>query len=199
MNELSIEDLKQLYEDCLCRYKEKPVIISGIVKHNLFEIQYLEDEEYDTVEYIPDLFDFTPIRIGYVNYRGYAYYFVRNPIRQWKQGTCATNTTQIFTEFKKCGADMSKRIQENSGKLSELTRKEVFKAIMRQYPTIPEIMISLDKEKQVYSIAFDPQFAITFENNLLYRNTIVGTVSKDGSIALKPKYEYLTRALYVTF
>ena len=198
MAEVSLQDLQMMYENCLCRYGGRPILLTDFMSAKEVEFLDLRTGAYGIAPFSLNEFDFTPIRIGYVNYRGIAFYFLRNPIRQYNQGTCADNvSTRQVSNFRRAGAAVERRRQKHHQEISRFNCKEIADAIDRVYPTIPEILATFKGNKYAYSIAFDPQFAVTYEKEVLYRSEVVGVVSTNGKITFNEGHEYLERVMNV--
>lgn len=197
IEDISVPDLNMMHSNTVVMYKGEPVCILSVLEDRKFEIQSIKSQKITTVKYKEDQFDFSPIRIGFVNYRGYVTYIVRKPYRRYKQGT---STENISVEPPDVRTDTVREAQIRQACVNDMQRisnEALYNAIMRKYPSIPEILEMLKEEDTNYIIAFDPQFAITYRGFLIYRYNVVGKVDmKTGKIKFNEGLEYLRGVMH---
>lgn len=199
MNNSSVRDMQKMYSDSLCRYKNEITYILGVEEDKKLEILDLKTQKISIAPPNDKLFDFSPIRIGYVNYRGVAHYIVRNPIRQFKCGTASSNSKIFDNPFKIKTNSQFQRVRSAQSNLLGFSIPEVADAVLGKYPSINEIVKKMAEDNTIISFAFDKQFAIDVDFDIYYRNKKVGFYSIiDKQIVFLPQYEYLTRCLYVS-
>lgn len=196
MEEIAVRDLQQMYERSLCKYKDNYIYILSIEDDEQVEYLDLNTQRINLTKFNSEDFDFTPVRIGYVNYRGVANYIIRNPIRQFKAGTAPTNCHIVPINIKLLDHKKIARVSESQMRSLEFNSIELLDALNNNYPSIENIVKDMKENKAIISLAFDKQFAIDYKYNIYYRNKLVGKFI-DNNIKLLDQYEYLTRCLYV--
>jgi len=121
--------------------------------------------------------DVSPLSLGFINHRGTATYVVRQPKRRdWRQGTRRSNLTTL------------RGINVGNVSFSMLAR-----TVKGDFPTFAKVVKSHVTVKD--SIAFNKNWAVARNGDLLYKS--VGKVGMliDGDARLSTKYAYLEEAL----
>lgn len=199
IKEASIEDLNMIFKDSLIRHKGIPVIVKSInrAERNILKAEYFN---IVTLDYYWDTFneedcDFKPVRLGYVNHRGFALYIFRRPVRRFKQGLSSENMGYVRTDAKmNLDRDGLLRFRSASEDVMGLQAKGIYNTINNVYPSLKDAISMF--EDQAYEVAFDRQFSIFRDMSILYKGKLVGVYDTyHDLIKFKPGFEYLEKAL----
>ena len=122
----------------------------------------------------------TPVKVGFVNFRGDAYYIVRKPMRRdWRQGLRIANVTCINKEFPR-----------------GITLADIGRSIINDYPTFVEVVKTLRNTEDVHSIAWCREFALGRKGQLFHADSLVGYFNfGNGEFTLKEEFDYLKESL----
>jgi hypothetical protein len=195
---ISLEDLRTIHKDTLVRYKGCLVYIVDFVSAKRVEILHLDTRKHSIVQFNTQYFDFSPIRIGYVNYRGVALYITRSPIRQYKQGISPYNIKVSLPNNIRLNTDYKKSmVQSAFDEIKCLKDVALLLHIDGNYPSIEDAISSVIGSEDVVLKAFDKQFAIDSLLNLYYKTDKVGAVVTTNPVSFKfdKDKEYLRELL----
>jgi hypothetical protein len=160
------------------RIKDEPVKVTNISDKGIVTAHFLKDVK----EFYTDLdnLNLEPVPLGYLNYRGSAYYVVRKPMREdWRQGLRIGNIAFIGEEG-----------------FMELPKEELRNTILNSYPTFSEAVEAVTKKKS-RKVAFNRVFAVSSDKELLYKQRVVGSFDKLPH--LTDKFRYLHECLQEFF
>lgn len=135
-------------------------------------------------------FDLAPFPMGFMNYRGRAYYCSRLPRRQQRQGL-STATFQAFDILTQDPSDV--RLERL------LPEKEFFNCIKGTFPSFPEALRLIEKA-DVMSVAFSRSFAVAKDDDmeelvfLYHKKEKVGFIM-EGELKLSKKGRCLRESL----
>ena len=189
MDELSLDDVHQLYESSVVVYKGKLVYVDEVYRHEdntiYLQIMYLGDRKKEAIPFVRTELK-APSRIGYVNYRNAAWFISRTPARMFKIGITDQNikieATHGFRNF-----------------AVPRVHQECYQdAHDSNYPSLYKAWLSVKMEAKA-CCAFDHQFAICNERSIYYKGKIVGHIPKGHvrrtNIVWNKGYEYLADVL----
>lgn len=127
-----------------------------------------------------DDLNLTPVKLGFVNHKGSAYYIVRKPMRRdWRQGMRLCNVT---CTNKPIPRDMSLVDIQNT--------------IVNNFPTLDEVKGQFKSGANWGSLAWCRLFALNRRGQLLHASDVVGYYNKEtDKFVLKEEYQYLNEAL----
>jgi hypothetical protein len=187
---LSLADRVMQYGDALLLYSGIPVYVRE-VGQNAMTLRTIQTGKVDIVPVV--LEDFSPItRMGFVNIYNSVVEVVRQPARKYSIGMTRDNTAirplpVRYPRGEDCTLD----------KLGRLTAVELFDTINGIYPPIEEALDTAQSKEG--ACAFDRQFAVSKDLEVLYKTRKVGYVDKKASsvkeIVFHKQYSYLTTLL----
>lgn len=156
----------------------RPVIVNGVdpaCKVYCVDVMTGKDSVCDLDELC-----LTPVKVGFVNFRGEAYYIVRKPMRRdWRQGLRLANVTCLNKEFPR-GLGLS----------------DIGHSIINDYPTLADVVKTLRSTEDVHSIAWCREFALGKKGQLFHSDSMVGYYNfGTGEFTLKEEYDYLKESL----
>jgi len=197
IKEASLQDLQMMFLSTLIRYKELPVLVENIFQDKKnkvmkIELYHLTSNEYSIVDFNEKEFNFKPIRLGYVNHRGFAVYIYRQPYRKFKQGLHKECLIYVESEMLSLLNDQVVRRNQSVDDVLSLWTNDLCNTIISIYPSLKEAIIKLNDG--ALEVAFDRQFAICNQNYIRYKGKIVGTYQKDH-IEFKQGFEFLKDAI----
>ena len=175
MYKVNLRDLSQLYDHSLLLYKGEIVYVSGFIEESYFVGKKFPACAVEKYPYEHGDLQPIPKRIGYINTFSTAIYGSRVSKRAYSVGLTYNNVR--FTP-----ASIRLNIPQE---VKELQSIDIYHALMGVYPSLREAINLLDLNKDRHSIAFDKQFAITFNRDILYKNKKVGRISRPCK---QPKY-----------
>lgn len=190
MAEMGLGDIQQKLEASILMYNKKPVLfmkVSGDLK--TCRVYNLMAQKEEVVEFNEKLFTPPIPRIGMVNIGGGAFYVKRIPIRRYKLGYSQENLKVV-----ELPADYPDRLDKYKAELKGLRSKELAQAMLKKYPTLKAAFKQLEQFDGI--VAFDKQFAITHDNKLIYKDTVVGT-HDFKKIKLAKGFEHLAQLVTV--
>jgi hypothetical protein len=122
--------------------------------------------------------DINPVKLGYVNTDVGASYVGRKPIRKdWRQGFRSNNSFILSDDFVN---------------VDGIPFKNLAHTIKGKFPPVKD---SLDKAKAINAkVAFDREWAVDNDNNLFYKEEVVGKW-EDERFILNPKKMFLEQKL----
>lgn len=170
---ISEADIGMFYLNNLFLYKNIPVYCEGHDGKYL-KLIFLEHMKRVGVVFDYSLISPIPGRIGMVNTRKGVAFVQRRPVRRFNMGL-STDNTRITTVI---GEDDGPRAE-----IRQLNVKNLFPAIMGNYPTFEECVATLLKNTDIEGRAFDRQFAVRKDGFIFYRNSWVGRVDSDKFLA----------------
>jgi hypothetical protein len=197
-DKISLDDLRTMHKDTLVRYKGYLVYIVDFVSAKRVEILHLNTGDYMVVPFNTKCFDFSPIRIGYVNHRGVALYVTRSPVRQYKQGMSPQNIKVSLPDGIRINTDYKRSMAQSAyDEIRSLKDVAICFNLDGEYPSVADVIASLTNSEEVLIRAFDKQFAIDSSLNLYYKTEKVGRVVSTNPIEFKfnPDKEYLRELL----
>ena len=172
MYEDNLEYAKGRLESTLVRVGEEPFYVHQIKTLGpsmIAEGLFYHSGEVKTVKL--SSINIEPVPLGYVNYGAHCYFIMRKPARKWKQGLCFGNIAFVGAQG-----------------FREFPINEMRNTIKNIYPTFNEATRLVKGEHK--SVAFSRDFAVTRNNEVLYRGRQVGVWDK--LINLNDKYKYLS-------
>lgn len=174
MGDMSFNDLVQLYEGCLCMYKDEVVKITKCSPEFTVNITYLEHGKKANVKFDMEMFSAPLSRIGFVNHGHMAFYMRRAPRRQWAVGITPNNVLVNWPNLKFAMGDNNpyQLIKE----VNKLDLKCISNSIKGVYPSYAEAQKAATEHKGMY--AFDRQFAVDGERNIYYKLDHIGVMPK---------------------
>lgn len=182
---LNRNDLHMRLHGTLCLWKGEPVKVhvddSPGYPETSITVQPLNKNKSEVIDYTSD--EFTPhgIKLGYVNYEGFAYFVSRLPLRRNMQGLTTGNINV-----------------SHGGPKALLFSKSMRDCILGKYPSIKEAREKF--EGMHSSVAISRNFSIVREGSfyyLDYRAKRVGTLNRDDTFQIfdSPNSSFIRRAL----
>lgn len=175
MDEISYEDARTLFLDCVINYQGVPHKVLRINDSLVARLKNLTTQKLIEVKLSIKDFCIPIPRLGFVNHftNGVAY-INRKPVRKYQAGLNHGNVAvnQIPSNYPE-GWDRVYR--------DVLTMEHIGFAnmLMNQYPTIKEAMSSIKEFGG--SVAFDKQFCVTEDFLIYWKTTKVGSIPKNCS------------------
>lgn len=162
------------------RHKNIPVMVLDIANDGLATIETLVKGSVKSVN-MHEL-DTTPVPLGYVNYKGNAFYVCRMPKRHdWKQGFRWDNSTIL-----------------KSGLIGRIPMNAVALTIYGKYPNLQNSLTRV-REGKVSAMAWCRDFCFRKLDDCIAIEYMgehtIGTVSAGGVPQLHGKYSYLKERL----
>lgn len=176
---ISVDDLRQMYENSLVIYKNKPVFIKKVENtftFHVFDLTIQRNVVVKIEEY--DEFKAPGRHLGFVNAGQYVVYISRKPVRRYRVGLSADSFVATAPEGHTgiLGHHLLSAVYQ-------MTAPELADTVFGRYPTITECFQGV--RNGVYTIvAFDRQFAMDKKGNIYYKT------KKVGSVKVEPKSVY---------
>ena len=197
IKEASLADLEMMFKSTLIRQKDEPVFIESLSQNNGItkaELYYLSNGDCKWVVFDEDNYNFKPVRLGYVNLRGFAIYLYRRPLRRYKQGLHYECLGQVPNRRNDWSQNENIRLMECQKLVQKLHNKELVNTIKGYYPSLSDALAMF--EDMACEVAFDRQFSIDKMNKIRYKGNVVGGYStKQKQIVFNDGFEYLNKAL----
>jgi len=185
MREISIEDIQQKYEGSVVMFERRPVLfkkIAGDYSCRIFDLMAQKEEQvpFEMKKFLPP----AP-RIGMVNINGSVVYVVRNAIRRYKLGLSRENISAQAAPVPYPDGRAASYI----GLVQTLERKELGEALLNKYPTLREAARRVSQFEG--ACAFDKQFAVDSEGEVIYKTKVVGNLLNGKDIEFIKGFEHL--------
>ena len=193
-NQLSIGDIRQYYQGSLILHKGKPVFVERVHDHRSVMIRDIRTGHTSDVPFNEQDFQNPAFRLGMVNIQGTVLWTSRQPIRRFSVGINNNNFCARFAE--KANRIDPHRLQDALYKVNDLRCSELADCIEGIYPGFNSAYEQAMAIRGI--IAFDKQFAIAYDGDLIYKLTTVGKVKPDDNISedvFIDKYKYLNQLL----
>jgi len=189
----SREDLQQMFVDSVCIHKNKPYYVHSIDARHQALCTNLVTQEREKLPINEESFIAPTQRLGYVNIHGGVAYTSRKPIRRYKAGISGENFNLKLADVVFAhGSEHAKAVVET------LTSKELGDCILGKYPKFKDAVERV-LEGADGAVAFDRQFAITTNMQILYKNYAVGYVKRSAKtvkdIIFSEQFEHLATLL----
>jgi hypothetical protein len=169
----SAEDLQQMYASSVAIYKNKPYYINRVSMDKKAHARNLLTQREEIIPIDEESWTAPTQRLGFINIKGSVLFLSRIPIRRYKVGLTSENivirTPPVF--FPDGGAVATRTVKE-------LHCIELADCIMGKYPTLPQAYASLEGTRGAK--AFDRQFAVTSEGQIIYKMGAVGYLSTNS-------------------
>lgn len=188
MYELSNADIEQLYLGCLMIHNGALVKVESIsydYQPAMFYLVNLSTGKKYSARFRSEEFTAPKKRIGFVNYRQTVVYISRRPVRRFRVGIHSENVSVETPAYVPSPLKDKPAVRN---RISQFVDVEIYKAYSSQYPTLREAYDKAVEWKG--AMAFDKQFAVSFEGVVYYKTKIVGKV-KDYVIQWDKDFEYL--------
>lgn len=181
----SLEDLNQMFQNCLVIYKNKPYWFTRFNNKDSVQAFDLSTQRNVVLEKVDYKDAKAPGRcFGYVNVDDYVVYAARNPVRRFKVG--ASRDSMQFT-FPENYRDV--RATRGYEGVVALTSPNVCDTVFNRYPELATIRKMLEGGSRI--VAFDRQFAIDRKLRVFYKNKEVGKLDKNDQIVFEKDYSHL--------
>jgi len=192
----SLDDLKMMFAKTIIRYKEFPVFVEDVAisrdEKVMLELYSLSTGECKWYPFNEEDYNFKPVRLGYLNLRGFSYYLYRKPVRKYKQGLALESLAIVDSGYHFLDNEERGRSQKVYKSIKELHSKELVATIKGYYPSLKDALTMF--EDMACEVAFDRQFSIDRKMNIFYKGCPVGCY-EDGKISFNKGQEYLSNAL----
>lgn len=178
-------DWGQLFNDTFLLSKERGWVYVSNIGHDALSMSVDGKCTEAFIKMEDETLAITSPNLGYVNVAGSVVYLSRTPKRIMKAAVSPQALQLIGVPNRKVGI----RGEELVDLLRRL-RRSLVECFDNKYPSLTEALEKV-KDDEIYAVAFDRQFAITSNMQILYRgSTIVGEYI-DGKIVFSPKYSTL--------
>ncbi len=185
-NALSVQDIKQIYENSLLIYNHTPVYVELVSSEKKITLHNLVTQKKFDVPFDYDLFSPPKGRIGYVNIMECALYVCRTPVRRMSSGLTHGSLSVKFN------GETTYNDRVAYEHIRRLKAREIATTMFNIFPSKEEAIERVQNDKSI-SVAFDRQFAVKKVRdriNLYYRGKRVGTIDK-----LDDEYKHLASLL----
>lgn len=170
--------------ETVIRHGNKPVMVYDVGVHSLTNkiiIKYQDIMNSDEVmlEDEIDNFNLDPVPLGYVNWKNYAYYLTRMPMRKdWRQGLRLLN------------------IVLPDGDRPPVPLKTVGETIMGNFPSFKSCLDKLNSKKTIKAMAFCRDFSVSTQE-IQYKGMFpIGKVDmENGNIHINDGMSWIREAL----
>ncbi len=192
LKDLLVTDYPRVFSQTVVLLNKVPYYIYDFVR-TIAECVNIKTQEIEYIDFSTKPTISLP-KTGYINIRGTTVYVYRGAFRQYKHGLCYENIRFSFEHHN------SKRESEVvSSVLNDryyLHRKYCYDMFIRKYPSLAMAVKKIQEGQGVFSVAFDPQFAISDDGLIFYRGRKkpVGRYI-DGGILFGDEYKELEKAL----
>lgn len=193
MDNISTEDIRQLFQGCACLYKGRPVYVFNVGGERTVHFYDMVTQKRESVKF--SLKDFmSPLgRLGMVNVLGSVVWTFRIPIRRYSVGLSNENfkIQQLDMPYYPAGSKetVARISQRNCPELAECLRGEY-------YDILDAYAIAKDYEG---AAAFDKQFAVDCDSNIYFKTEKVGYLDNPTKgiegIEFTKRFEYLETLL----
>ena len=164
-------------KDSIVMHDGDPVVVYGVTSGGSATVALLSDESRNTFSVPLRSLDVTPVKLGYVNYKGRTCYAMRMPKRRdWKQGLRGANITSMGGEVH----------------IHAVPDKEWAKTIVGDYPTYEACLKAVARTAK--SLAWSREWCVSKDLSLWHKGVLVGKVV-DGQPLLSGRYQYLSECL----
>lgn len=188
MDEISIQDARTMYQNCLVILRDQPVFIHTITEDRWVTAWDLKEQEFIRFNFREESLQAPSYRLGYVNLGTTCFYVTRAPARSYKVGFSSNNLV-----MKPSFPGMNREEHKVAVKtLEEMTSVAMYKTIKGIYPTMEEAYERAKKCRG--SVAFDRQFAVAHNRDIYYRGSLVGKLTQ-GSVEFREGCEYLSAVM----
>lgn len=190
IQEISLADQRQMFQNCLVLYNTDPVWIGHIGDGCRADCTFIGNNEERVLDLRDEKFDFTPVNTGYVNLQGYSFFLSRTTRRQWKQGLSPDN---VSIKYNVMYGDNG-RFEGAYHRLKGLNCRPIYNTVKNIYPTLEQAIESF--EDMVREVAFDRQFSVNYLGQLYYKGSLVGAVNLiNAKIKFFENFKHLEKAL----
>jgi hypothetical protein len=166
----SVEDVRRYLHNTICMYKGLPVWVTvpADVLPDMVMTHPLDGSRRGkSADHTKDDFDYSSVRLGYLQYRGDAYYLQRVPDRGNKQGVSSEHLVSV------------PKVPGGGFPNQALMSKEMQDCILGTYPTFAEALAAV-KDGDVRSHAFCRTMAVGWlgssQVGLYYKGRLVATM-----------------------
>lgn len=189
LNEVSVDDLKVMFQSSVVRYGGVPVYVSHISPEKTAFFTVIGNASEKVAKLDDPLWDMRPINTGYVNVLGFSPFIYRLPKRQFKQGLCHDNAVTRYNM--PYGDD---RQSAAIDKANSLICSPIHNMACNIYPSLHQA-IEMFEDANV-EVAFDRQFCVNSYGHLYYKARRVGDVCLNtAKITFAKQFEFLKAAL----
>lgn len=190
MPELRIEDINQLFEGTLCRYKDSVVKVEGIRDAKTLRVFDLRTQRVKDIPFVLEEMGAPLGRIGFVNHCNWAFYITRKPLRRYQVGLSRNNIQiQAVVADNPGGHPLRQAMEE----VTNLKLSTFLDSVNNVFPSFEDALEKAVERKGVY--AFDRQFAVDYGRNIYFRDKFCGIlpprVRKKERIVFQQKFEHL--------
>ena len=177
------EYAKSRLVETVIRHGNVPVMVYDVGVHSLTNKIIVKYQpimtESDIAEDEIDNFNLDPVQLGYVNYKNFAYYLTRMPMRKdWRQGLRLLNVV---------GPD---------GDRPPVPLKTIAETIIGNFPSFKSCLDKLNSKKTIKSMAFCRDFSVSTEE-IQYKGVFpIGKVDmENGNIHINDGMSWIREAL----
>lgn len=190
MDNLELHDIIQLFQGVLVRYKDSVVKVEDVLGDKRLLVFDLATQRRKHINFNLEELSAPIGRIGFVNHGNWAFYVTRRPLRRYNAGLIKNNIKIDAVDYPN-PARLQLRVAGEE--VSNLKLRTVLNSINGEYPSLEEALQKAKDSNGVY--AFDRQFAITYDRNILFRTQFVGILpprtTKKERIVFKQEFEHL--------
>lgn len=190
--EMGLGDVQQKFESSILMYRNAPVlflkIAAGMQTCRLYDLM---GQQEMVVDFNED--DFAPPipRIGMVNIGGSVIYVNRIPVRRYKLGL---STENLRANLVRPAVNPDVRQDRFVNEIRGLRTRELAMTLLKKFPTKKAAFRHLSQFNG--TVAIDKQFAVTSEETLIYKQTVVGRHNFE-KIKFNDEFKHLEQILKV--
>lgn len=181
----SVQDQIVYYQNTLCYYKDRPVYVTKIDNYGRYSMYDIQQQKAFSQEDAYEHMSPPKKRLGYVNLFGGSAYLYRQPKRVYAIGVNWENTKYKFTE----GGFGLTEGNDARFAIESLKCRELVHMLRNEYPTLEQAFLEA-KNMPKGSVAFDKQFAVRNNGDIIYRARLkVGRYNPNtNTIDFHPEY-----------
>lgn len=183
--DITFEDIHQQYHGTVVLFKGKPVFVKSVDADKVLTIIPLGDGKQSKEPFSFEHFKPPAKRLGFVNVCNTVVYTSRQPFRKMQVGISAGNMIMRIPDV----------VQDENNqylatrKIRQLAVKELYNTFVGDYPSFEKAIEAVSKMEVKGAMAFDRQFAITTDREILYKETKVGTLPVKGKTVEDIKFD----------
>ena len=183
--EIGYEDIVQQYQGTVVLFKDKPVYVKMVDGDKLVTIFDLATQKLSKEPFSFKHFKPPAVRLGFVNIANTVVLVSRQPYRKMQVGISGQN---LHVRLPKVIQDEDNQYTATK-KVRQLAGKELYNTIVGDYPSFEKAVETVSKMEVKGAMAFDRQFAITTDREILYKELKVGTLPVKGKTVEDIKFD----------
>lgn len=184
-DEIGYDDIVQQYQGTIVLFKGKPVYVKSVDGDKVCNILDLGTQKLSKEPFSFEHFKPPTMRMGLVNIANTVVMVSRQPYRKMQVGISGQNMHVTPPEVRQDENNQYTAIK----KVRQLAGKELYNTIVGDYPSFEKALDTVSKLEVNGAVAFDRQFAITSNREILYKTQKVGTLPVKGKTVEDIKFD----------